>query len=106
MVCPTCSHTNAEELVQCEECSTPLPFSDQTIGTGLHGGWSVPARDEVVATAMEPLSTGPILGERYEIIRLLGQGGIGAVYQARDREVARKVALNVILGDIYRTPQI
>src|SRR5437879_2578641 len=106
MVCPACSHTNGEELVQCEECSTPLPFSDETIGTGLHGGWSVPAGDVVVATAMKPLTPGTILGERYEIIRLLGQGGMGAVYQARDRELERQVALKVIRGDMAANPEI
>src|SRR5437899_496333 len=106
MVCPTCSHTNAEELVQCEECSTPLPFSDQTIGTGLHGGWSVPATDVVVAAALKPLNPGTILGERYEIIRLLGRGGMGAVYQAHDRELDRQVALKVIRGDMAANPEI
>ena len=105
MVCPACSHTNAEELVQCEECSTPLPFSDQTIGTGLRG-WSVPASDVVVATALKPLTPGTILGERYEIIRLLGQGGMGAVYQAHDRELERQVALKVIRGDMAANPEI
>src|SRR6266404_2116822 len=105
MVCPACSHTNAEELVQCEECSTPLPFSDQTIGTGLRG-WSVPASDVVVATALKPLTPGTILGERYEIIRLLGQGGMGAVYQAHDRELERQVALKVIRGDMAADPEI
>ena len=106
MVCPTCSHTNAEELVQCEECSTPLPFSDQTIGTGLHGGWSVPATDVVVATALKPLTPGTILAERYELIRLLGRGGMGAVYQAHDRELDRQVALKVIRGDMAANPEI
>src|SRR6266852_8875102 len=106
MVCPACSHTNAEELVQCEECSTPLPFSEQTVGTGLRGGWSVPASDVVVATALKPLIPGTILGERYEIIRLLGQGGMGAVYQAYDRELERQVALKVIRGDMAANPEI
>ncbi len=107
MVCPACSHPNAEELVQCEKCSTPLPISDQTLATGLHEGWSVPAGNVVVATAaLKPLTPGTILGERYEIIRLLGQGGMGAVYQAHDRELDRQVALKVIRGDMAANPEI
>jgi tetratricopeptide (TPR) repeat protein/predicted Ser/Thr protein kinase len=107
MVCPLCSHPNAEELVQCEKCSTPLPISDQTLGTALHQGWSVPEGGAVVATAaLKPLSTGTVLGERYEIIRLLGQGGMGAVYQAHDRELEREVGLKVIRGDMAANPEI
>jgi hypothetical protein len=77
MDCPLCSHPNAEELVQCERCSTPLPLSDQTIGPGHDGGWSVPAGSVVVSkAALKHLAPGAVIGERYEIIRLLGQGGM------------------------------
>src|SRR5712692_4036736 len=107
MVCPACTHPNAEELIECEKCSTPLPISDQTLGTGLHQGWSVPAGDVVVAAAaLKPLILGTILGERYEIIKLLGQGGMGAVYQAHDRELDRQVALKVIRKDMAANPEI
>src|SRR5713226_10536618 len=107
MVCPACTHPNAEELIECEKCSTPLPISDQTLGTGLHQGWSVPAGDVVVAAAaLTSLILGTILGERYEIIKLLGQGGMGAVYQAHDRELDRQVALKVIRKDMAANPEI
>jgi serine/threonine protein kinase len=52
------------------------------------------------------LKTGAILGGRYEIIKTLGQGGMGAVYQARDREVDRVVALKVIRPELANQSQI
>jgi eukaryotic-like serine/threonine-protein kinase len=49
---------------------------------------------------------GDILGGRYEIQQLLGQGGMGAVYKARDKEVDRIVGLKVIRPDLARDPAI
>ena len=43
---------------------------------------------------------GTIVDERYEIIRLLGQGGMSSVYLAQEPELDRLVALKMMLPDL------
>jgi tetratricopeptide (TPR) repeat protein/predicted Ser/Thr protein kinase len=47
---------------------------------------------------------GKILADRYDVIELLGTGGMGAVYRARDRELDEVVALKVIRVELARDP--
>jgi tetratricopeptide (TPR) repeat protein len=49
---------------------------------------------------------GDVLGGRYEIHKMLGMGGMGAVYKARDIEVERVVGLKVIRPDLAGNPAI
>ncbi len=49
---------------------------------------------------------GAVLGGRFEILKLLGMGGMGAVYKARDNEVDRIVGLKVIRPDLAGNPAI
>src|SRR3954469_685118 len=39
------------------------------------------------------------LGNRYQIVRVLGAGAFGAVYLARERDLHRLVAIKVLRGD-------
>jgi len=52
------------------------------------------------------LQIGSALGNRYEILELLGEGGMGAVYKAADLEVDRIVALKVIRPEMASHPEI
>ena len=53
-----------------------------------------------VQNSPSTLQPGTILGQRYEVLQILGEGGMGAVYKARDRELNRMVALKVIRPDL------
>ncbi len=51
-----------------------------------------------------PLNVGQVFGTRYHIIKLLGVGGMGAVYQAWDQELAVAVAIKVIRPEVMADP--
>ena len=46
---------------------------------------------------------GDLLAGRFRVVRLLGQGGMGQVYEAEDQELREHVALKVIRPEIAQT---
>jgi tetratricopeptide (TPR) repeat protein len=54
----------------------------------------------------QKITPGTPLGTRYLIESILGEGGMGMVYRARDLELDRTVALKVIRPDLASRPEI
>jgi serine/threonine protein kinase/tetratricopeptide (TPR) repeat protein len=83
---------------------TPPPISDDATLADASPS-PVPISDSALRL-VQLFPPGTLLGGRYEIIRVLGEGGMGAVYQARDRELDRLIALKVIRPELAGNPAI
>ena len=90
-----------------DDSDATLVDTDATTGDWLPPPGSTSQRSSIRTFVSVPLfQTGDVLGGRYEIIELLGEGGMGAVYKALDRELDRPVALNLIRPELASNPSM
>jgi serine/threonine protein kinase len=50
----------------------------------------------VLRSAARVVAAGKVIGGKYEIVSLIGDGGMGVVYEARHMRIARRVAIKVM----------
>ena len=74
----------------------------------MNHGTDFGAEPTLAADAAGPFSMDarPVVGERYELLGMLGRGGMGAVYRVRDRELDEVVAVKVLRSDFAADPRV
>lgn len=60
-----------------------------------------------IVTSVDAITPGAVLaGTRYKVIRKLGDGGMGTVYEAEHIDIERRVALKILRPEYTRSPDI
>ncbi len=62
-------------------------------------------REQAAEEAGGPVPVGSVLGARYRLLELLGQGGMGAVYRARDLTLDADVAVKILDREVASDPK-
>lgn len=125
MLCSVCKTAVPRAATQCPACGTATPVdsdhtevfdrtkvfdrkaADDRTPVFDAKGWSKAfTPSDAIAYESAGLKVGSVLGGRYEILKILGEGGMGAVYKAHDAEVDRIVALKVIRPDLAGSEDI
>jgi ribosomal protein L40E len=95
VTCPRCGASLSASLTTCAKCGAAL--SDA--GSGTTTTFSGDQTEKLRARLQESI------GDAFELMELLGRGGMGIVFRARERALDREVALKVLALDPVFAPE-
>src|ERR1043166_1382400 len=85
--------------------SKPAPEKERSPAGRVEAG--VPKTERPSARPSDPDSlVGFVLGGRYRIERVVGEGGMGAVYQAEHTHMRKRLAVKVLPPEMSRLPEV
>ena len=91
VTCPKCRSENTDTARFCTDCGTRF---------GLPETPPQHSMTRTLETPREMLGRGTLFAGRYEVIEVLGVGGMGEVYRVEDKKVGQEVALKRIKPEI------
>jgi|LNFM01.1.fsa_nt_gb hypothetical protein len=94
---PTHHDAAADSQVTCAGCGAQFGFGPNFCPTCGTPTMSAPAQDPLV---------GMVIADRYQIVSVLGRGGMGVVYRCEHTKMGKSMAIKLLHGDLARDRKV